>query len=208
MASLRFLWSAPALELHITGPPQSTDATYVLSAEIQGADAASLCQGGSLRILSLATGLVEEAYFDAQGRIAQEIELSSEKENRLRLTVVDAAGRELVAALLSVGPAGAWQAADMNEAAPAAAEAAKGSGGVLEPPWPRFAKLVRDCLIEAGRVAQSTGRPPHELFEQVYAQERYAEKAFAEHDQRLYQECFDNLNKFAAYLEQLKDAYL
>ncbi len=74
---------------------------------------------------------------------------------------------------------------------------------VLEPPWQRFAQLVRQCLIQAGNVAERTGRSREELFEQVYAQERYAEQAYAEKNQTLYRECFENLSKFAAYLDQL-----
>jgi hypothetical protein len=74
---------------------------------------------------------------------------------------------------------------------------------ILDPPWPRFAQLVKHCLYQAGTVAQRTGRAREELFEQVYAQERYAEQAFEEKNQTLYQECFDNLSKLAGYLERL-----
>ncbi len=77
-------------------------------------------------------------------------------------------------------------------------------GQVLDPPWPRFSQLVKHCLLLAGEVADLTGRPRQELFEQVYAQERYAEKAHEERNQTLYRECFDNLGKLAGYLEQLK----
>jgi molecular chaperone DnaK len=80
-------------------------------------------------------------------------------------------------------------------------EAAKGQA--LDPPWPRFTGLVRRCLDLAAEVAKATGRVPDELFEHVYAQERYAEQAYEEQNAALYRECNENLEKYAAYLEQL-----
>jgi molecular chaperone DnaK len=76
-------------------------------------------------------------------------------------------------------------------------------GQVLEPPWPRFAQLVKHCLIQSASVADRTGRSREELFEQVYAQERYAEQAYEEKNQTLYRECFENLSRLASYLDQL-----
>src|SRR5207247_186503 len=76
-------------------------------------------------------------------------------------------------------------------------------GLVLDPPWPRFAQLVRRCLELAGEVTERTGRDRQELTEHVHAQERYAEVAYEEQNQRLYRECWDNLEKYAGYLEQL-----
>jgi molecular chaperone DnaK len=75
---------------------------------------------------------------------------------------------------------------------------------VLDPPWPRFAQLVKHCLHEAATVADRTGRSREELFQHVYAQERYAEQAFEERSQVLYRECFDNLGKLAGYLNRLR----
>jgi molecular chaperone DnaK len=75
---------------------------------------------------------------------------------------------------------------------------------ILDPPWPRFAQLVKHCLFQAGSVAEATGRSREELFEQVYAQERYAEQAYEEKNQALYRECFENLNRLASYLDQLQ----
>src|SRR5262249_26874630 len=86
--------------------------------------------------------------------------------------------------------------------------ASRASSGALTPPWPRFAQLVRQCLLQAGEVAGVCGRPPQEFFEQVYAQERYAERAYQERDQKLYGECFSNLSQFAGYLGQLKRDHL
>ena len=74
----------------------------------------------------------------------------------------------------------------------------------LDPPWPRFAQLARRCLDLAVEAAKATGRPADELFEHVHAQQRYAEQAFEEQNQTLYQECRENLEKYAAYLDQLK----
>jgi molecular chaperone DnaK len=76
-------------------------------------------------------------------------------------------------------------------------------GQTLDPPWPRFEHLVRHCLDLAAEVADRTGRDRHELFEHVHAQERYAEQAFEEHNQTLYRECHENLEKYAGYLGQL-----
>jgi molecular chaperone DnaK len=78
-----------------------------------------------------------------------------------------------------------------------------GRGQALEPPWPHFAQLVRRCLDLAADTADKTGRDREELFEHAHAQERYAEQAYEEHNQALYRECFDNLYKYAGYLEQL-----
>src|SRR5262249_2094420 len=76
-------------------------------------------------------------------------------------------------------------------------------GLVLDPPWTRFEQLVRQCLDLAAEVAAKTGRDRDELFEHVQAQERYAEQAYEEHNQALYRECRENLEKYAGYLEQL-----
>jgi molecular chaperone DnaK len=79
---------------------------------------------------------------------------------------------------------------------------------VLDPPWTRFAQLVKHCLIVAGQVADRTGRKREELFEQVYTQERYAEQSYEEKNQTLYRECWDNLVKLSTYLEQLLAGHL
>jgi molecular chaperone DnaK len=79
---------------------------------------------------------------------------------------------------------------------------------VLDPPWPRFAQLVKQCLHQGAEVADKTGWVREELFEQVYTQERYAEQAFEEKNQTLYRECFENLRKYAGYLDQLLEEKL
>jgi molecular chaperone DnaK len=76
-------------------------------------------------------------------------------------------------------------------------------GQMLDPPWPRFAQLVQHCLSLAAEVADKTGRDRAELDEHIRAQERYAEQAYEEHNQTLYRECNDNLEKYGGYLTQL-----
>jgi hypothetical protein len=76
-------------------------------------------------------------------------------------------------------------------------------GQMLDPPWPRFAQLVQHCLSLAAEVADKTGRDRAELCEHIHAQERYAEQAHEEFNQKLYRECNDNLEKYAGYLTQM-----
>jgi molecular chaperone DnaK len=83
------------------------------------------------------------------------------------------------------------------------AQAERARDLALDPPWPRFAALVRDCLDLAAEVARQTGRPSEDLFAHVHAQDRYAEQAHEEHNQALYRECWDNLEKYAGYLTRL-----
>ena len=78
-----------------------------------------------------------------------------------------------------------------------------GKGQALDPPWPRFAQLVRRCRDLAAEAAQATGREREELLEHVRAQERYAEQAFEDNNQALYRECRQNLEKYLGYLDQL-----
>jgi hypothetical protein len=91
----------------------------------------------------------------------------------------------------------------MAELRDLAAKAEQARSQTLDPPWPRFAGLVRHCLDLAAEVAAKTGRDRDELFQHVHAQERYAEQAHEEHNQALYRECWDNLDKYAGYLTQL-----
>jgi hypothetical protein len=84
------------------------------------------------------------------------------------------------------------------------AELRKSQQEELKPPLKEFSQLVRNCLITAGEVSAQSGRNPEELFEQVYAQERYGEQAHQEKDVQTYQECFQNLLQYHRYLEKLK----
>src|SRR5260370_34982717 len=65
---------------------------------------------------------------------------------------------------------------------------------------------IRHCLHLAAAVAQATGRNRDELLQYVHAQERYAEQAHKENNRALYRECLENLDKYAAYLEQMQEA--
>lgn len=85
------------------------------------------------------------------------------------------------------------------------AQAERVRSQVLDPPWSRFAGLVKHCLDLATRVSEHTGRDREELLQHVHAQERYAEQAHEEHNPSLYRECWDNLEKYANYLSQLLD---
>ena len=79
-----------------------------------------------------------------------------------------------------------------------------GHGQPLDPPWPRFAQLVKQCLDVAVVVAKTTGREREELLDYIHAQERYAEKAYEDHNQPLYRECRENLEKYARYLDEVQ----
>jgi hypothetical protein len=72
------------------------------------------------------------------------------------------------------------------------------------PDWRQFSQLVKHCLILAGKVADASGRDRGELFEQVYAQESYAEQAHRGNDPALYRECVENMLTFLRYLEGLR----
>jgi molecular chaperone DnaK len=78
---------------------------------------------------------------------------------------------------------------------------------MLDPPWTKFTTLVRECLDLAASVAENTGRDREELFQYIHAQERYAEQAYENHNQGLYRECNENLDRYSGYLNRLlKDA--
>jgi hypothetical protein len=196
---LRFVDLPGNLELHVTTPARSTGREYTLAAAVQGTGASEMVEGGSVRVRSLASGRVEEAFLDERGKIAQMVSLEPECDNALEITLCDSAGGERVSVPFCVRhcetPPQAGQAATPARRDSAPAE--------LQPPWKTFSRLVKDCLILAGEVAERTGRDRQELFEQVYAQERFAEQAFAGHNAASYRECFDNLRKFLGYLQRL-----
>jgi hypothetical protein len=180
------------LELHLSGAASVKGGLYSLQGVVAGAGAAALLDGGSVCVRSLATGLTDEVFLDAQGNFARDVEVEPDRENRLEVAVCDAFGREIGRVLVCVPPG------DSDQPAP--------ERGVSEEPgptWARFTQLVRQCLELAAKVGDATGRDRTELFEHVYTQERYAEQARDEHNARLYRECFENLGKYAAYLDQL-----
>jgi hypothetical protein len=189
-------WITPGLdvELHLTSPAVSPSAGYRLTGVVRGAGAGRLADGGSVLVFAVADGLAEEVFLDTEAGFAVDLTLAPGADNHFRLTVYDSFGREAAGATLTVrhGDPGEGQQA----ASPVAA-------GALEPPWPQFARRVKECLYLAGKVGDATGRSPQELFEQVYAQERYAEEAHTAQDAGRYRECFDNLGELARYLERL-----
>jgi hypothetical protein len=187
------------LELHLSSPTthHSPLTTHQVTGVVYGLGAASVCDGGSVRVRSVATGLTSEVFLDCRGAFGVDVELAPEADNDLEVAIVSPTGDEL-----------AWVPACVRQrcAGPPsllAAEDVPVRCQVLEPPWPRMVHLVRHCLDLAAKVADATGRPRQELFEHVYAQERYGEQAHGENNQPLYRECFDNLGKYAGYLEQL-----
>jgi hypothetical protein len=189
--------------LHLTSPPDSRDGTdtdrpYLLIGTVTGPGLAEF-QGGSARVRSLTTGLAVEAYLDANGSFTAAVELTADEDNGLEIDLCDPAGREVARVRTVVRHRSVDRPFAEQPAIPPPAE----TQSVLDPPWPRFAKLVRDCLDRAATVADRTGRNRQELFEHVYTQERYAEQAHADNNAALYGECWQNLEQYAAYLEQL-----
>ncbi len=77
----------------------------------------------------------------------------------------------------------------------------------LIPEWPHISRLIKNCLILAGEVANRGGRNRDEFFETVYSQERYAEQALEEKNQKKFSECVLNLVQFNQYLDQLRADY-
>ena len=88
------------LELHVTSPACTRETAYQAAGVVRlragqtGSSFFDIREGGSVRIRSLATGLVEEAFLDAHGAFAQELELAAETDNALEWTVCDADARE------------------------------------------------------------------------------------------------------------------
>jgi hypothetical protein len=194
------------VELRLTSPLSGKDVAYRLTGAVRAvrvgregdSDPEPLRDGASVRVRSPATGRAEEIFLDASGGFAQELELQPEADTPLELAVCDGRGEELVQLTLAVRHRAAWPRPE-----PAPPPAATAGGPELEPPWAAFARLVRDCLDRAADVADRTHRDREELFEHVYAQERYAERAYAEHNQAFYRECTENLTAYAVYLEHL-----
>ncbi len=206
----------PTLDLLITSPPCTRELVYQATGVVrvhdeQAEDFSSSTtlnlQGVSVRIRSLITGLVEEAFVDPDGAFAHPIELETEQDNTLEWSVWDADGRECLRIVTAVEhrSTGQFVGTEVQPAQlgvkPQGMEPSRGSA--LDPPWTRFTQLVRQCLDLAAELSDRTGRDREELFQHVHAQDRYAEQAFAEHNQALYRECWDNLANYAGYLARL-----
>ncbi len=198
----------PGVELHLTSPLCSADRVYSATGFVRLESAHVALEGSSVRIRSLATGLTEEAFLNANGSFAQEVELQPELDNPLEFSVCDGVGREIARVVVVVQRPGrahektAPSARGSAGASPSLA-ARKDRSPMLDPPWPRFAQLVQRCLNLAAEVADKTGRDLDELCDHIRAQQRYAEQAYEERNPTLYHECKDNLEKYRGYLAQL-----
>jgi len=164
-------------------------------------------EGVSVRIRLLATGLVEEAFVDTHGAFSQEVELEVDQDNTLEWSVWDANGREsvrMISVVRHLSAASSFETgAPANEVSDAPQRTVQVGRVILDPAWPHFAQLVRQCLDLAAELANRSGRDREELFKHVHTQDRYAEQAFEEQNQKLYRECWDNLTQYANYLTRL-----
>jgi hypothetical protein len=191
----------PGVELHLTSPPRSCDLTYSATGFVRLQPTKAPLEGGFVRIRSLVTGFAEEAFLDKNGTFAQEVELQPDTDNALEFAVCDGFGRELARAIVMVQHLSRDREGAVEQVPIKPQET--GRSPMLDPPWPRFARLVERCLSLAREVADKTGRDPNELFDHIHAQERYAEQAYEDRNQELYQECKENLEKYHSYLAQL-----
>jgi hypothetical protein len=191
----------PGVELHLTSPLHSYELVYPATGFVRLESTNSSLEGGFVRIRSLVTGFAEEAFLDRNGAFTQEVELQAETDNALELTICDGYGRELgrVVAQVQHPSRGREGAAEQFPAKPAEANRSP----MLDPRWPRFARLVERCLSLAAEVADKTGRDSVELCDHIHAQERYAEQAYEDRNQTLYHECKENLEQYQGYLAQL-----
>src|SRR5262249_21840442 len=90
----RYVFSLPEheLELHVTSPGDTRDTAWHAAGVVRFGSASS--SGESVRLRSLATGLVEEASLDAGGAFSCLLELEPETDTPIEWTVCDADGRE------------------------------------------------------------------------------------------------------------------
>jgi hypothetical protein len=191
------------LELHLTSSPHTQEGTerdrlYRVTGGVGGPGGADFGQGGSVRVRSFATGLTFESFLDARGAFSLEVELQPDTDNAVEVAILSPAGDEVACVPLSVRHGKTNQGPTLASPQPPLT-----SGPFVQPSLPSLSRLVRRCLDLAADVADATGRKREELFEHVYTQERYAEQACEENNQQVYRECFDNLGKYAGYLEQL-----
>jgi hypothetical protein len=192
----------PGVELLLTSPLSTDDLVYPASGFVRLESGNAALDGSFVRIRSLVTGLAEEAFLNEHGAFAQDVELQPKTDNALEFAVCDGSGQELARVVAVVQPSRGGSVSgggDPSLTLPARVN----RRAILDPPWPRFARLVERCLNLAAEVAGKTGRNPDELCEHIRVQQRYAEQACEERDQALYHECNDNLEKYGGYLMQL-----
>lgn len=90
------------LELHLTSPVNVRESTYTLTGCVRGPGVAEVRHGGSVRVTALATGSEAEAFLEAEGGFACNVELKPETDNVLELALLDNGGRELVRAPVTI----------------------------------------------------------------------------------------------------------
>jgi hypothetical protein len=193
-----------AWEVQVTSPMTTVDSPYRLTGTALPGDGTT--EGVSVRLRSLATGWTEEVFLDARGGFCHDLELGPDTGGGrdYELTVCDEQGREVACVTIRI--------LDPNKGAPARDQDPEDHGTPaayapsLDPPWPVCMQRIRHCLHLAAAVALATGRNRDELLQYVHAQERYAEQARKENNRTLYRECLDNLDQYAAYLEQMQEA--
>ncbi len=191
----------PGLELHLTSPLRWSDSLYPAAGFVRLESGNAIVDGSFVRIRSLVTGLAEEAFLGESGAFTQDVEIQPETDTPLEFTVCEGSGREMARAIAIVQPPSRDRKGAGEQ--PSTQPRRSSRSAILDPPWPRFARLVQRCLDLAAEVADKTGRNPDELSEHIRVQERYAEQAYEERDQTLYQECNHNLEKYGGYLMQL-----
>ncbi|HEY7327917.1 MAG TPA: hypothetical protein VH592_09770 [Gemmataceae bacterium] len=191
----------PGVELHLTSPLHSSDLVYSATGFVRLESTNALLEGGFVRIRSLVTGFAEETFLDRNGAFAEKVELQPNTDNALEFAICDGFGRELARVVAVVQHPGR-DSEGAVERLPAKNQETSRSP-MLDPPWPRFARLVERCLRLAAEVADKTSRDSDELCDHIHAQERYAEQAYEERNQPLYHECKENLEQYHGYLAQL-----
>jgi hypothetical protein len=193
-----------AWEVQVTSPTTTADSPYRLTGTAFHECGTPI--GASLRVRSLATGWTEEVFLDSQGAFEHELELAPDdgSAREYELTVCDQQGREAACVTIRI-PHSAGNALSVDHGSVDGRMQAAYAPS-LDPPWPACLQRIRKCLHLAAAVAQATGRNREELLQYVHAQERYAEQAHKENNRILYRECLENLEKYAAYLEQMQEA--
>jgi hypothetical protein len=185
-----------AWDLELTSPLTTTDLAYRLAGTVNAPEAE---EGASIRVFSLDAGWAEEVFLDPRGAFQLPLDLTPNDNQNYELSAVDAKGRVVWQSTICI------RHRDQNEVAdstPCTLENLSDVPG-LEPPWSICVQRIRNCLHLAATVAQRTGRKCEELLQYVHAQERYAEQAVKDRNAALYRECLDNLDKYAAYLEEM-----
>src|SRR5439155_175692 len=98
----------PSLELHLTSPACTRDLRYPATGVVRALTGqADLLDGGSVRVRSPASGLVEEAFLDDRGTFLQELELAPETDNAFEWAVCDGDGVEVARVTTAVRHQGA-----------------------------------------------------------------------------------------------------